>query len=66
MASAPHRYDLAASSKVNQEVQKFNRKLKKYMKLDTHVTVLDIEPVRNYFTNHDLHLNNKGKLFACN
>jgi hypothetical protein len=28
IASAPHCYDLAASSKVNQEVQKFNRKLK--------------------------------------
>jgi replicative DNA helicase len=60
IASTPDHYDLAASSKVNQEVQKFNRKLKKYMKLDTHVTVLDIEPDSSYFTNHGLHLNDKG------
>ena len=35
VASVPHRYDLSASSKVNQEICKFNRKLKMYVKPDT-------------------------------
>jgi hypothetical protein len=48
---------------VNQEIRKFNRKLKKYVKPDTHV--LDVDPYRNYFTNHGLHLNSKGKTNVC-
>jgi hypothetical protein len=61
VAPVPHHYDLSASSKVNQEICKFNRKLKKYVKPDTHVTVLDVDPDRSYFTNHGLHLNSKDK-----
>ena len=65
VASVPHRYDLSASSKVNHEIRKFNRKLKKYVKPDTHVTVLNVDPDRNYFTNHGLLLNSKGKTNVC-
>ena len=65
VASVPHCYDLLASSKVHQEICKFNRKLKKYVKLDTHVTVLDVDPDRSYFTNHGLHFNSKGKTNVC-
>jgi uridine phosphorylase len=51
IATAPHRYDSVASSVVNEEVLKFNRKLKKYMKQNTHATILEIEHDRKYFTN---------------
>jgi len=57
VASVLNSYDFSASSKVNQEKCKFNRKLKKYVKPDMHVTVLDVDPDRCYFTNHGLHLN---------
>jgi hypothetical protein len=46
---------------VNFEVQKFNRKLKKLMKLHPHVTILDISLDRKYFTTHGLHINATGK-----
>jgi hypothetical protein len=57
----PHRYDLSPTSCVNFEVQKFNRKLKKQMKLHPHVTILDISLDRKYFITHSLHMNATGK-----
>ena len=65
MSSVPYRYDLPATSKVNQEIHKFNRKLKKYVRQDMHVTVLDVDSNRNYFTNLGFHLNGKGKTNVC-
>jgi hypothetical protein len=46
---------------VNKEVQKFNRKVEKIMKLQSNVKLLDIKLDRNHFTRHELHLNFKGK-----
>jgi len=65
VASVLHHYDLLASSKVNQEIRKFNRKPKKCVKPDMQVTVLDVDPDRNCFINHGLHLNSKGKTNVC-
>ena len=65
VASVPYRYDLPSTSKVNQEIHKFNRKLKKYVRQDMHVTVLDVDSNRNYFTNHGFHLNGKDKTNVC-
>jgi hypothetical protein len=56
-----HRYGLSPTSCVNPEVQKFNRKLKKLMKLPPCVIVLDISLGRKYFTTHGLHMNATGK-----
>jgi hypothetical protein len=54
--SAPHRHDLMNSSCVNAEVSRFNRKLKKRMKIYIHVTVLDVELERKHFTKNGLHM----------
>jgi hypothetical protein len=49
------RHDLMPTSYVNKEVNKFNRQLKKMVKL------LNVEVQRKHFTRHGQHLNNKGK-----
>jgi hypothetical protein len=36
-------YDHSDTSNVNNQVKKFNRKLRKYMKLNTHVTITDVD-----------------------
>ena len=56
-----HRHDLLCESCVNQQVTKFNRQVKKIMKLQSKVKVLELNLDRNYFTTHGLHLNYKGK-----
>jgi cell fate (sporulation/competence/biofilm development) regulator YmcA (YheA/YmcA/DUF963 family) len=57
---APHRHDLTTTSCVN-EVQIFNRKLRKIMKNKDKVRVLNPVTVRADFTKHGLHLNANGK-----
>jgi hypothetical protein len=42
-------------------VTKFNRQVKKIMKLESKVKVLEINLDRNHFATHGLHLNSKGK-----
>jgi recombinational DNA repair protein (RecF pathway) len=46
---------------VNEEIRKFNSKLKKIAELFNHVTVLEFISNRNLFTQHDLNLNGFGK-----
>jgi hypothetical protein len=58
---APHRHDLINSSCVNNEIKSFNRKLRKYVKTSTHTSVLEVNPNREVFTQHGLHLNGHGK-----
>ena len=48
--NAPHRYDLSATSCVNNEVLNFNRKLKKRMKIYDHVSIIDPDLTRHHFT----------------
>ena len=61
LLTIPHRYDMLASSHVNLEVKKFNRKLGKYMKTKNHATVLETECNTQYYTKNGLHLNGLGK-----
>lgn len=61
LIDSPHRYDMIPESCVNLEVIKFNRQVRKIMKLHSNVKILDLELERNSFTTHGLHLNNKGK-----
>ena len=56
-----HRYDMIPESCVNLEVLKFNRQVRKIMKLHSKLKFLDLELERNSFTTHGLHLNIKGK-----
>jgi len=38
-----HCYNHSDTSNVNNEVKKFNRKLSKYVKLNTHITIIDVD-----------------------
>jgi len=53
--------DLWKDSKINLEIQTFNAKLNKITKIFSHVTLVEIDFNRKYFTKHGLHLNNSGK-----
>jgi hypothetical protein len=61
LLSAPHRYDLMDLSCVNNEMKSFSRKLKKHVKTSKHTVVLEINPNREFFTQHGMHLNGSGK-----
>jgi len=57
----PHRYDLLEYSCVNTAIQVFNSKLKKVATSFNCVTILECNYNREYFTNHGMHLNGRGK-----
>jgi len=61
LASVPHRHDLMSSSCVNEEVKVFNRMLMKISNIFGHVSIMEVDPNREYYTKHGLHLNNHGK-----
>jgi hypothetical protein len=56
-----HRYDLERTSCVNNEIQVFNRKLKKATKPYKHVRILETSTNRKDYTQHGMHLNKLGK-----
>ena len=49
------------SSCVNKEVIKFNRQIKKIMKPQSNVKLLELNLDRNHFTSHGQHMNLSGK-----
>ena len=55
------RHDLAEDSRTNLEIQAFNAKLSKIATLFSHVTLVEIDFNRKYYTKHGLHLNTAGK-----
>jgi len=57
----PQRHDLPKDSRTNLEIQAFNAKLSKIATLFSHVTLVEIDFNRKYYTKHGLHLNNAGK-----
>ena len=61
MMCVPHRYDLDLNSCINEEVQVYNRKLKKYLKTCENIEIIEIDSNRDLFTEHGLHLILKGK-----
>ena len=61
VTNAPARYDLHPSSCVNKEVESFNRKLQKSMKIHYHIRVCSMSTNRDHFTTHGLHMNTRGK-----
>jgi hypothetical protein len=58
---ALHRYDLDVISCVNKEVEVFNKKLSKQMKIFDNATLVKVHPDTDLFTKHGLHMNKKGK-----
>jgi predicted nucleotide-binding protein (sugar kinase/HSP70/actin superfamily) len=61
LLTVPLRYDQGTNVYVNDDIKKFNRKIRKYMKLSEHVTVLETPQDREYFTRHGLHFNGSYK-----
>jgi hypothetical protein len=61
LLNIPHRHDLDGNSVINQEIRLFNRKLNKIAKVFSHVTVLENDLNRKYYTQHGMHLNKWGK-----
>ena len=61
LASVPHRHDLMSSSCVKEEVRAFNRKLMKIRNIFGHVSIMEIDPNREYYTKHGCHLNGLRK-----
>jgi hypothetical protein len=57
----PSRHDLMPSSCVDNEVVKFNRQIRKIVKLHENVTFLEVKLQREHFTKHGQHFNNSGK-----
>jgi len=60
LMSAPHRYDFMNNSCVNNEVEKFNRKLHKRLERLGKVEMTDVVSARNLYTKHGQHLNSRG------
>jgi len=63
LISAPHRHDLNPDSCVNKEVCKYNRSMKKLVKLYTNVNYFETDLEKSHFTKHGFHLNSEGKDF---
>ena len=61
LINSPRRYDLMPESCVNNEVNTYNRQVKKIMKQQPQVKILELILDRHHFTSHGLHLNYKGK-----
>jgi len=55
-----HRRDLVSSC-VIEEIRAFNRKLKKIRTIFGHVSIMEVESSREYYTKHSHNLNNLGK-----
>ena len=58
---ALHRFDLEASSYVNKEVNVFNRKLNKIIKLYVRTSQLHLNMQREHFITLGMHMNGSGK-----
>jgi len=61
VVSAPYRHDLDPNSCVNKEVTVYNRKLKKHLKVFDNTKIVEVDPQRELYTRHGLHLNQNGK-----
>ena len=61
IVGTPKRHDLLKTSCVNEEVEKFNRKLLKKMRVFENAKVIDSVSQRECYTKRGLHLNSIGK-----
>jgi len=59
--SAPYRHDLDSDSCVNREVTMYNRKLKKQLKVFDNTQIIEVDPQRDLYTRHGLHMNQNRK-----
>jgi hypothetical protein len=59
--SAPYRHDLDSESCVNKEVTQYNRKLRKHLKVFDNTQIVEVDPQKESYTHHDLHVNQNRK-----
>ena len=57
----PNRYDLEQISYVNKEVETYNRRIRKHMKVFENTEVIKVDLDRRGFTKHGQHMNAKGE-----
>ena len=57
----PHRFDSEVSSHVNKEVEVFNRKLQKKIKIFKHTGIINISSNKKHYRKHWLHVYVMGK-----
>ena len=50
LINTPHRHNLVSTSCVNKEVEKYNRQLKKIVKLNTNAELMELKLQRKHFT----------------
>jgi hypothetical protein len=61
----PHRYDLEQNSCVNKEVEKYNRRIWKHMRVLENTEVIKVDIDRKGFARHGQIMNAKGKEFMA-
>jgi hypothetical protein len=61
----PKRRDLIDQSCVNKEIDSYNRRLGKHLKVFDCVHYLVINYDRKFHTSHGMHLNTEGKEYVC-
>jgi hypothetical protein len=59
--NVPHRHDLQETTRVDMEIEVFDRKLHTVMKTANSVKIIQENLIRNNFTLHGLHQNISGK-----
>ena len=66
LIDVPLRYDPGKRPHINEEIMNYNRKLHKVTKCFKHVKLIKATNNREFFTQHRLHLNKKGKEMMSN
>jgi hypothetical protein len=61
LIEVPHRYDLIQDACVNKEVEKYNSRIWKHMKVHENAEVMKVNLDRRGFTKHGQHMNAMGK-----
>ena len=56
-----HRHDLEQITYANKELEKYNRRIRKHMKVFENTEVIKVDLDRRGFTKHGQHVNAKGK-----
>jgi hypothetical protein len=65
LLTIPYRYDVTADAYTNEKTSEINRKIRKCIRVNKNVKLLETPQERGYYTRHGLHLNGQGKETIC-